>query len=106
MSLTLSIKQLSAEINLAIKTIRSTLVRNPSALPPRLFIDGQRKLIWLRSDVEEFYQRQQRGYGSNPSFSTAPAIKQHEQEIQISVCKRGRPTKAQQLANQKAKSKC
>jgi hypothetical protein len=106
MALTLNIKQLSVEINLAIKTIRTTMVRNPTALPPRLIIQGQKKLIWLRSDVEEFYQRQLRGHGSNPSFSTAAPLKQPESGISNSGRKRGRPTKAQQLQSQNGNSKC
>lgn len=99
LTLTLTIQQLSQEINLAIKTIRSTLVRNPMALPPRLVIPGQKKLLWLRGDVEEFYGRQARGYGSNPAFSTAqataeePAAKSTEKKV-------GRPTKAEQVARE------
>ena len=106
MTLTLTIKQLSIEINLAIKTIRSTMVRNPFALPPRLVIPGQKKLLWLRSDVEEFYMRQKRDHGSNPAFSTAIPIQQQEQSFPITGPKRGRPTKAQQLAKQNGIPKC
>jgi hypothetical protein len=51
LSITVDIKQLSQEIHLAVKTIRSTLVNNPTALPPRLIICGQKKLLWLRDDV-------------------------------------------------------
>jgi hypothetical protein len=102
MTLTLTIKQLSLEINLAIKTIRTTLVRNPKALPPRLVIAGQKKLLWLRSDVVDFYQCQTRTHGSNPDFSTKqkpPVQLQPKQEP-----KRGRPTKVDQLAKQLAKN--
>lgn len=106
MTLTLTIKQLSLEINLAIKTIRTTLVRNPKALPPRLVIAGQKKLLWLRSDVENFYQQQARAHGSNPDFST----KQKQPELQHQECevKRGRPTKAEQIirATKKGVDKC
>lgn len=70
MTLTLDINQLSQEINLAIKTIRTTLVRNPTALPPRLVIPGQKRLLWLRSDVEKFYESQVRAHGSNQNFTT------------------------------------
>ena len=103
MTLTLNIKQLSLEINLAIKTIRTTLVRNPTAIPPRLLIPGQKKLLWLRTDVENFYSGQLRAHGSNPDFSTKP--KQPEQTLQGLESKRGRPTKAEQLAKQAAKRK-
>lgn len=97
MAMTLSIKQLSQEINLAIKTIRTTLVRNPAALPPRLVIPGQKKLLWLRSDVEDFYQRQVRAHGSNPDYST----KKTRQEPKPTERKRGRPSKAEQVSRRK-----
>lgn len=97
MTLTLNINQLSVEINLAVKTIRTTLVRNAAALPPRLLIPGQKKLLWLRSDVEKFYESQVRAHGSNPDFTT-----QKQQLIQNAVdkvnkIKRGRPTKIDQM---------
>lgn len=94
MTITLDIKNLSEEIHLAVKTIRSTLVNNPQALPPRLVIPGQKRLLWLRTDVVEFYQRQAKGHGSNPAFSTA----QPEKLPEPIEKKRGRPTKAQELA--------
>jgi hypothetical protein len=103
MTITLNITQLSHEINLAIKTIRTTLVRNPTALPPRLLIAGQKKLLWLRTDVENFYGGQLRVFGSNPDFSTK--AKQSVQTPQKPEPRRGRPTKVEQLAKQSAKNK-
>lgn len=95
MGMILNIQQLSQEINLAVKTIRSTLVRNPGALPPRLVIPGQKRLLWLRTDVVKFYESQVRVHGSNPDFAAAkvapPPPKPEEK-------KRGRPTKAEQVA--------
>jgi hypothetical protein len=95
MTITLDIKNLSEEIHLAVKTIRSTLVNNPKALPPRLVIPGQKKLLWLRSDVEDFYQRQAKGHGSNPDYSSKPPVLM--QSIVSTKKKRGRPTKAEQI---------
>jgi hypothetical protein len=60
LSITIDIKQLSEEIHLAVKTIRSTLVNNPTALPPRLIICGQKKLLWLREDVIKYYSTQKK----------------------------------------------
>lgn len=97
-TLTLSIKQLSSEINLAIKTIRTTLVRNPHALPPRLLINGQKRLLWLRSDVEKFYESQVRAHGSNPDFTTQKQKSPQDTCDKIDKIKRGRPTKSEQMA--------
>ena len=97
-TLTLSIKQLSSEINLAIKTIRTTLVRNPHALPPRLLIQGQKRLLWLRSDVEKFYESQVRAHGSNPDFTTQKQQLLQNTVDKVDTIKRGRPTKSEQMA--------
>ena len=101
-TLTLDIISLSREIHLAVKTIRSTLVNNPKALPPRLVIPGQKKLLWLREDVEIFYRGQVKGHGSNPDYST----KQPVQTTEVSIIKKkGRPTKSEQVARQQAKQR-
>lgn len=97
MTLTLDINQLSKEINLAIRTIRTTLVRNPTALPPRLVIPGQKRLLWLRSDVERFYESQVRVHGSNRNFTTNKKKLPEEIFCSAEKTKRGRPTKTQQI---------
>lgn len=97
MTLILNINQLSKEVNLAVKTIRTTLVRNPQALPPRLLIEGQKKLLWLRSDVEKFYESQVRAHGSNPNFTTLKAKLPTVLVQGIRKRKPGRPTKAEQI---------
>lgn len=99
MTITIDIRQLSIEINLSEKTIRSTLTKNPRALPPRLLIPGQKRLLWLRSDVEKFYEAQVRAHGSNPSFAVTPKAKLIPDPIKIDTRKkRGRPTKAEHIA--------
>jgi hypothetical protein len=100
MSLTLTIQQLSEQTNLKVKTIRSTLVRNPQALPPRLLIPGQRKLLWLATDVEDFYRAQKRAHGSSPSQPSIKVVEQSIQAIDIHAKKRGRPTKVELLLKQ------
>lgn len=100
MPLTITIKQLSYEINLSVKTIRTTLVKNPTALPPRLIIEGQKKLLWLWLDVEDFYQRQHRAHGSNPRFSTKASV-QINSEL---APKRGRPTKSMQIKKRQSEN--
>lgn len=100
MTITLDITGLSREIHLAIKTIRSTLVNNPAALPPRLVIPGQKRLLWLREDVENFYRGQVKGHGSNPAFSTAQLAVEPAANAKSTEKKVGRPTKAEQVARQ------
>ena len=96
-TLILDINQLSLVIHLAVKTIRTTLVRNPTALPPRLIIPGQKRLLWLWSDVVEWYSKQVRSQGSNPEFAAAPRAATPP-ETQIPREKKpGRPTKVEQL---------
>lgn len=102
---TMDIKELSIQSNLSVKTIRTKLVREPYSLPPRILIRGQKKLIWLSSDVEEFYQRQVRGYGSNPAFSNTHATKQPEQAPETSPKKRGRPRKVDYISKENGNSK-
>lgn len=97
----LDINQLSAEIHLAVKTIRSTLVNNPSALPPRLIIDGQKRLLWLRTDVIDFYSKQKRSHGSNPDFSTK-SVKLTTETTISEKKKRGAPTNAEKMAKANA----
>jgi len=100
MALTMDIKQLSKEINLAVKTIRTNLVRNPTSLPPRLIIQGQKKLIWLTVDVEAFYLCQLRDYGSKSIAKASTSIATDNKDSQIKTIeykRRGRPTKRDQL---------
>jgi len=91
-SMMLDINQLSVEIYLSVKTIRSVLTNNPKSLPPRLIIPGQKKLLWLREDVVSFYRAQTRVQGVNPAFK--PVIKN---PVPFQK-RRGRPTKAEQVA--------
>jgi len=102
-SIALDIQQLSNEIHLAVKTIRTTLVKNPGALPPRLIIEGQKRLLWLRSDVIDFYNRQKRSHGSNPDFSTKPFKPSLAIEPTLNARrKRGAPTNSEKLAKKMA----
>lgn len=93
-TITLDIYQLSAEIHLAEKTIRSTLVRNPQALPPRLLIPGQKRLLWLRTDVQKWYEKQDKIHGSNPRFSSLP---KPTDVRNVGIKKPGRPKKTMKI---------
>lgn len=94
-SLMLDINQLSVEIHLSVKTIRTVLTRKPGSLPPRLIIPGQKKLLWLREDVVSFYRAQTRVQGVNPAFQ--PANKEPAQVRKGP----GAPTMAERVAKKK-----
>ena len=86
------------------------MVNNPASLPPRLIIEGQKGLRWLRSDVIAFYDKQKRSHGSNPEFSTLhqnqAKVKTHANVGPFATKKkRGRPTRAEQFARLQAKEK-
>ncbi len=100
MTIIMDIENLSREIHLSVKTIRSTLVNNSKALPPRLVIPGQKRLLWLREDVESFYRAQEKGHGSNPDYS--PKHSKQQLTADSKDKKRGRPTKAIQMARLQA----
>lgn len=90
----LDINELSTEIHLSVKTIRTILSRKPESLPPRLIIPGQKKLLWLREDVLSFYRGQIRTQGVNPAFQ--PVRKETPPTIRTK--RRGAPTMAERMA--------
>lgn len=90
-SMILDINQLSTEIHLSVKTIRTILTRKPESLPARLIIPGQKKLLWLREDVVSFYRAQTRVQGVNPAFKPLIKIPDNIKN------RRGAPTNVEKL---------
>lgn len=90
---TLDVNELAGIFHLSPSTVRSTLVKSPASLPPRLILKGQKKLLWLRSDVEAWLLAAVRQHGTNPEFKVNTA----GMSAHSSGKKRGRPTKAEQL---------
>ena len=102
-TLTLTIEHLSIQINVATKTIRSTLVRNPQAPHPWMVIPRQKRVLWFRNDVEKFYESQALPHGSSPDFSAIVSTKLQPMAAPITEgmnnkVRRGRPVKNAQLA--------
>jgi predicted DNA-binding transcriptional regulator AlpA len=53
---TLTIKDLAKILNRAPATIATEATKAPEKLPPRLFLPGSRRVLWLQEDVEKWLQ--------------------------------------------------
>lgn len=51
---TITIKELAAILNRSPATISTEISKAPHKLPPRLVLPGSRKVLWLKSDVEDW----------------------------------------------------
>lgn len=83
----ITVEQLSAWIHKSVSSIRSDATRNPHSLPPICRLPGTKRLLWRIDDVERWLELHVTGASSTPA----------EPEIAIPR-KRGRPTKAEQVA--------
>lgn len=68
----LGVDDLGALLHLTPATVKKFLVEKPKALPPRLIIEGQRKVLWLGTDVAEWLNSRERCQGTNPAFRSPP----------------------------------
>lgn len=88
----LTVEQLSQYLHKSVASIRSDATRNPQSLPPICRLPSTKRLLWRLEDVEHWLAAHVEG----PSRSGA------------SVCsddlrpRRGRPTKAEQVARQRS----
>lgn len=85
---TLDLYDLSSLLKKTAASIRTDLCRNPHRLPPRIFLPGSAKVLWLKSDVADWL-RQCR---SKPALQVAEPRRP------------GRPTKSQQVAARRAEA--
>lgn len=88
----LTVEQLSAYIHKSVTSIRSDVTRNPASLPPICRLPGTKRLLWRIEDVEGWLALHVRGEAA--SIVVSPATDN-------SKPKRGRPTKAEQVARQR-----
>lgn len=86
----LTVDQLSHFLRKSVASIRSDATRNPTALPPICRIPGTKRLLWRIEDVESWL-------ASHVTGSTAS----QDESMAGQQPRRGRPTKAEQLAKQK-----
>ena len=55
---TLTIKDLAKKLNRAEATIATEVTKAPHKLPPRFFLPGSRRVLWLEQDVNEWMLEQ------------------------------------------------
>jgi hypothetical protein len=90
----LSVEQLAVVLHKSPASIRSDASRKPSSLPPICRLPGTKRLLWRKQDVDtwvaEFIVS---GSGKNEDFFTSKSG-----HVDLAPVKRGRPTKADQVA--------
>jgi hypothetical protein len=86
----LTVDQLAQCLRKSVASIRSDATRNPQSLPPVCRLPGTKRLLWRVEDVENWL-------GAHVSLVAAEA----EREPEVAARRRGRPTKADQVARQR-----
>lgn len=89
----LTVDQLSQYIHKSVASIRSDSTRNPQSLPPICRLPGTKRLLWRVEDVERWIAQHIHG----DSVALAPDDTDRP--------KRGRPTKAEQVARQRQRAR-
>lgn len=92
----LTVEQLSKCLHKSVASIRSDSTRNPQSLPPVCRLPGTKRLLWRIEDVEHWLA--QYVASANSLLSKADATQAPP------TAKRGRPTKAEQIAKQRQHS--
>ncbi len=89
----LTVELLASKIHKSVTSIRSDVTRNPQSLPPICRLPGTKRLLWREEDVVAWVARHVVG--------VKPAPLKNSPIASSSVAKRGRPTKAAQIARQR-----
>ena len=87
----LTVDQLSQYLHKSVASIRSDATRNPHSLPPICRLPGTKRLLWRMEDLEQWLARH-----VAPTASSRELLSSDSQPK-----KRGRPTKAEQVAKQR-----
>lgn len=96
MSPLLSVDELASYLHKSVASIRSDATRNPQSLPPICRLPGTKRLLWRIEDVERWLA--QYVANSDPLRATI------ELPQDTLPPKRGRPTKAAQVAKQRLRA--
>ncbi|OYW40159.1 MAG: hypothetical protein B7Z35_02050 [Hydrogenophilales bacterium 12-61-10] len=88
----LTVDELASYIHKSVASIRSDATRNPASLPPICRLPGTKRLLWRIEDVERWIAQHIHG---DPAHHIGPSPN-HDAKS-----KRGRPTKAEQVARQR-----
>lgn len=86
----LTVDQLAECLRKSVASIRSDATRNPQSLPPVCRLPGTKRLLWRVEDVENWL-----------SAHVGSAVVAIEPEQKLAAPRRGRPTKAEQIARQR-----
>lgn len=87
----LTVDQLAQYLHKSVASIRSDATRNPRSLPPICRLPGTKRLLWRVEDVESWL-----------AAHVAPSAMQEELLVQVTPQRRrGRPTKAEQIAQRR-----
>jgi hypothetical protein len=89
----LTVDQLAECLRKSVASIRSDATRNPQSLPPVCRLPGTKRLLWRAEDVETWLG----AHVESATISAAP-------EPTASTPRRGRPTKAEQVARQRGEN--
>jgi len=90
----LNVDDLALTLHKTVSSIHSDICRNPRSLPPVCRIPGTRRLLWRAEDVERWLA----------SFVTAQAAPLQATLPAVTI-RRGRPSKVDQVARERAKRK-
>ncbi|HDR9088077.1 TPA: DNA-binding protein [Burkholderia vietnamiensis] len=87
----LTVEELSQYLHKSVASIRSDATRNPQSLPPICRLPNTKRLLWRLEDVEGWLAAHVEGM-PRPAAAACPDVLQP---------RRGRPTKAEQVARQR-----
>lgn len=87
----LTVNQLAQCLHKSVASVRSDATRNPRSLPPICRLPGTKRLLWRIEDVEHWLAQ----------HVALPAGNQGPSALISQRPRRGRPTKAEQVAKQR-----
>lgn len=87
MTLLITVEGLAARLHKSVASIRSDASRNTGALPPICRLPGTKRLLWREEDVDQWLAMHVVGRAPQTVATTASTRQ-----------RRGRPTKAEQIA--------
>ncbi|CAJ4529296.1 Uncharacterised protein [Burkholderia pseudomallei] len=91
----LTVEQLSQYLHKSVASIRSDATRNPQSLPPICRLPSTKRLLWRLEDVEDWLAAHVEGVSRQVAL-VSPGDQRP---------RRGRPTKAEQVARQRSQSR-
>lgn len=95
MSALLTVDHIAEWLHKSVASVRSDATRNPESLPPICRLPGTKRLLWRVEDVERWLAEHVEGIPS----AVPMAVAEQQQP------RRGRPTKAEQVARQRQRTK-